>query len=111
MLAKITGRGSSAVLTVEATHAAPSLCSRVVLTYLYFTGILSVPPGYCLRENTYKSGTSQAFREGVLFSQLMKKYSDYQICTWGYCFELTSDNTSSLNLNFPSFTQSFFLMK
>lgn len=38
------------MLTVEATHATPSLYSRLVLTYLCFTGILSVPPGYCLRE-------------------------------------------------------------
>lgn len=81
-------------------------CSHIFMFYWhleYSTWILSK------RDDAYKSGTSQAFSEGVLFSQLTNKYSDYQICTWGKCFELISD-TSSLYLDFPSFTH-FFLIK
>lgn len=79
-------------------------CSHIFIFYWHFecsTWIVSK------RDNAYKSGTSQASSEGVLFSQLMNKYSDYQICTWHYCCELTSGNTSCLYLDFPSFTPFF----
>jgi len=50
LLTKITGRNGSVVLTVEIAHATPPLYSRLVLTNLYFTGILNILLAYYVRE-------------------------------------------------------------
>lgn len=60
LLAKITGRDSSTVLTVEV--ATPFLYSKLVLTSLYFTGILNILLAYYKREGMLtKQSSVQVF--------------------------------------------------
>lgn len=62
LLAKITGRDSSTVLTVEVARTTPSLYSKLVLTSLYFTGILNILLAYYKREGMLtKQSSVQVF--------------------------------------------------